>query len=84
MFLWSYIQEMAMSCWSQHKCEQPLKGDSQESATRKYANAFQREHDLQMEGYIQLALEEAKQEAEKGLTIDDRTEESMQILKSKY
>lgn len=73
---------MAMSCWSHHKCEVELKRDEQKSATRKYAEAFQVEHDLQMEGYIQLALEEAKREAEKGVTVDDRTEETAQILKS--
>lgn len=79
VFLHSYIQKYAMSCWSTHKCDTQVKGDSEKSATRKYAEAFQQEHDKQMEGFIKIEIEGGK---ELKPTIDDRSGESKLILNS--
>jgi hypothetical protein len=77
VFLFSYVQSMAMACWSTHKCEQQLE------KTRQYAKAFQEEHDKQLDGFVAQELDNLAKEKMKQLVIDDQTEQSRVILNSK-
>jgi outer membrane protein assembly factor BamE (lipoprotein component of BamABCDE complex) len=66
--------------WSNHKCENKLNG------MFAYANAFQSAHNIQCAALYQLALKEDADEALKEQhtvqEIDDRIQESKQIIKS--
>lgn len=75
VFLFTRIETYGI--WSTHKTE-----DDKNKGIAYYRAKFQAEHDKQIDDlYAQAVKEEGMLLAKEGQTVDDRTEESRQILK---